>query len=386
MERLRFIILFVMIGFTGCKQTVNQRDDVIFVDVNASYPKKELILQDFMDVEYIPLETNDDFLCQGEVMAIGKDIILVKNNKNDGNIFVFDRNGKALRIINRKGQSGKDYVYLSEVMLDEDNNEIFVNDGNSKKILVYDLDGEFKRSFYYTENFRYADIYNLDQENLILKDDTYYLGRSKNKPMHMIVSKSDGSVTKEIQIEYEEKISIDVQYDFNGKIGAARAPGFFAIVPYRNKFFIVEPSSDTIYTLLPDYSISPFIVRTPSIQSMDPEKFLFLNMLTDRYYFMSTVKKTLDFPNVNLMYDKQENAIFEYTVYNDDYSNKRSVFMKLKPMNNEIAIWQKIESHQLMEANERGELKGKLKEIANTLDEDSNPVIMLIKYLASPSR
>lgn len=39
-----------------------------------------------MDVEYIPLETNDDFVNQGFVQAIGKEFILVKNYRDDGDI------------------------------------------------------------------------------------------------------------------------------------------------------------------------------------------------------------------------------------------------------------------------------------------------------------
>jgi len=53
------IILFIRAGIGGCNQS-NTQDVLITVDVTASYPEKELILQDFMDVEYIPLETNDD--------------------------------------------------------------------------------------------------------------------------------------------------------------------------------------------------------------------------------------------------------------------------------------------------------------------------------------
>ena len=51
-----------------------------------------------------------------------------------------------------------------------------------------------------------------------------------------------------------------------------------------------------------------------------------------------------------------------------------------RTINNEIAFWRKIETYSLIEYNEKGELKGKLKEIADNLDEDSNPVIMLVKY------
>ena len=58
--------------------------------MTKSYPKKELILQDFMDVEYIALETNKEFLNQGFVQDIGKKTILVRNRIADGDIFVYD--------------------------------------------------------------------------------------------------------------------------------------------------------------------------------------------------------------------------------------------------------------------------------------------------------
>ena len=48
--------------------------------------------------------------------------------------------------------------------------------------------------------------------------------------------------------------------------------------------------------------------------------------------------------------------------------------------NSEIAFWQKMEPHELIEAYAKGQLKGKLKDIAAELQEDSNPVIMLVKY------
>ena len=49
-------------------------------------------------------------------------------------------------------------------------------------------------------------------------------------------------------------------------------------------------------------------------------------------------------------------------------------------MNREIESYQKIEADELFEAYEKGQLKGKLKEIAAKLKEEDNPVIMLIKH------
>lgn len=138
------IILFVM---AGCGGDHSSTDGLITVDVNDSYStKKELVLQDFMDVEYIPLETNDEFINRACVQAVGEKYIIVTNFYDDGNIFVYGRNGKAIRKINRKGQGGEEYVSMRSVSLDEENEEIFVNDFHAKKIRVYDLEGNFKRS------------------------------------------------------------------------------------------------------------------------------------------------------------------------------------------------------------------------------------------------
>ncbi|MCD7976095.1 MAG: 6-bladed beta-propeller, partial [Tannerellaceae bacterium] len=74
--------------------------------------------------EYIPLETNEEFITVGYVQAINKDFIIVRNTNHvgTGNIFIFDRNGKALRKINRRGQSNEEYTNIAGLItLDEDN-------------------------------------------------------------------------------------------------------------------------------------------------------------------------------------------------------------------------------------------------------------------------
>jgi hypothetical protein len=384
------ITLFVIAGCVGCKQSGTQSDDFITVDVTASYPKKELILQEFMDVEYIPLETTDEFVSQGLVQAIGKDVILATNHLhiNDGDIFIFDRkSGKALKKINRKGNGGEEYTRIFGIILDEDNGEMFVNNMPAKKILVYDLDGKFKRSFRHKEGVSYFEVYNFDRENLICHDGYYSNDGAANRQSFMIISKQDGSITGEIQIPFKEKIIATlISKDEVSQITYSISPDHHPIIPYRGNWLLVEPSSDTVYRYLPNHTMKPFIARTPSVRSMDPPVFLFPGILTDRYYFMESAKKVYDFetgkgfPGANLMYDKQEKALFEYTVYNEDYSNKKQIYMKTHPVNDEIATWQNLEAHRLVEAYEKGELKGRLKDIAAGLDEDSNPVILLIKH------
>lgn len=93
-------------------------------------------------------------------------------------------------------------------------------------------------------------------------------------------------------------------------------------------------------------------------------------------------EKGRGFPTNDLVYDKQEKAIFQYTVYNDDFSNKHRVALGQQPeksVDEEIVTCRALNASDLVEANEKGELKGKLKEIAAGLNEESNSVIMLIK-------
>ncbi|MDR1356794.1 MAG: 6-bladed beta-propeller [Tannerellaceae bacterium] len=377
--------LLVTAGCTGNKQP---SDGLITVDVTASYPEKELILQDFMDVEYVALETTDEFVTQGYPLDVGKDVIMVKNQVNDGDIFIFDRKtGKGLKKINRKGQGGEEYAYVLRLKLDEDNGEMFVNDHYGMKIVVYDMDGNFKRSFKHKEGAMYNHIYNFDRDNLICHDGFFSNDGEANRQSLMIISKQDGSITREIQIPFKEKkIPVLISKDeANGMVYSA-GPGERPIIPYFGDWLIVELSADTVYRYSPDHTMTPLIVRTPSIQNMDPEIFLLPAAVTSRYDFMETVKKEFDFaankgfPETDLVYDKKEKAIYKYVVYNDDYTVKKTVSPKSFPINAEIAALQILQADQLVEAYEKGELKGRLKELAAGLDEESNPVIMLMKH------
>ncbi len=79
------------------------------------------------------------------------------------------------------------------------------------------------------------------------------------------------------------------------------------------------------------------------------------------------------------MYDREENAIFKPVVINSDYVKRKMADMISYPVNGEIAAFQNIEAYQLVEAYKNDELKGNLKEIAAGLNEESNPVIMVMK-------
>lgn len=385
MKGTTIFFLSILLMTTGCKRQNPTADDLITVDVTKnSFPKKELVLQDFMDVEYIPLETNDNFVNQGFVQAVGKEFILVTNYRDDGDIFVYARSGKAIRKINRKGQGGEEYISCRSITLDEENHEIYVNDHFAKKIKVYDLEGNFKRGFKQKEGGNtmfYWDIFNYDKENLICYDEL-----NEEIPF-LLVSKQDGSITKEIKTPFKEKKIFIQLLRHEGGTRAAGPGNYSRITPFKGNWILLEPSSDTIYTLMPDYSLRPFIVRTPPIHTMNPESFLILKLVSDRYYFMESIKNAYDFskeegfPKIYFVYDTQEKDFFRYIIYNGDYSYKKELYMvMLTPINTKDESWATLNAFELCRDYEKGKLKGKLKEVAATLGEDDNRVVMLVKH------
>ncbi|WP_289006042.1 6-bladed beta-propeller [uncultured Parabacteroides sp.] len=381
MKNQNLILVFILLVVAGCEKNKQQADDLITVDVTTSYPKKELVLQDFMDVEYIALETTDQFLTQGLVRDVGKEYLLATNRNNDGDIFLFDRkNGKGVRKINRQGQGAEEYTRMNDVILDESNGEIFVK-SQGNKILVYDLYGGFKRCLNLGREV--SSVFDYDKNNLICYDmsDYHSKGKDRSKSYHIIISKQDGSVTREIFIPFKT-INTPIVVDGDKFIASYSYP----IRLSHDAWTLVDTSADTLYHYAPDGTLIPFIVRTLSAHTMQPEVFLYMGISTDRYHFMQTLKNVFNFEKGNgfytdeLAYDREEKAMFQVTVCNDDYAEKRTVAMTAKSINREIENATSLNASRLVEIYKKGQLKdGKLKEIVSKLDEEDNPVIMLVK-------
>jgi len=87
------------------------------INMNASYPEKEICLQDVAEVSYVPLETTDEVLLDGgavvEVLS-AKGIVCVSNNK----VYIFHPDGKLRSILDKKGEGPGEYRYLSYTDVD----------------------------------------------------------------------------------------------------------------------------------------------------------------------------------------------------------------------------------------------------------------------------
>ena len=386
------LVASLLFGCGDGKQ--KESDGLIRVDVSKSYPKKELILQDLFDIEYVPLETTDEMLTEGHIQYISDNYMIFKNlSRMAGEIFIFDRQGKAVRKINRLGQSGEEYLNILGIDYDEQADELFVNSHYSDKVFVYDSEGNYKRSFDYLDGTLYDPIKILDEERLIAYDDYFEYDKVPEKrDCYLILSREDGRLLEKIHIPYEEKKSLIImRRDLNGKLTGNWGIRNTLMPPYQDGWLLIEPSADTIYTYSASRGLMPLIVRTPPVNEMDPEVFLFPTIFTDRYVFMQAVERSFNFgidkdvPRTNLIYDKTEQTAYEGEVINRDFEGTpvnlwfaHRVIMEFN--DDEIAFATRLEAPDLVEALNDGKLRGPLKEIASGLDEEDNPVILIAKY------
>lgn len=397
MRKTEWSYTLIFLLLLACNNKNVQEQDLITVDVTISYPKKILILQDLFDIEYVSLETSDEYITSGTPNDIEGDCLLISDaiRNNTGNIFLFGKDGKGIKKISRLGQGAEEYTINLGCIFDLKEKELFVNNYVSRKIMVYDQDGNFKRSLNQKENFYYDKLENFNQDYLLCHDGYLSLKDEvvATRNYFMLVSKKDGSI-KEISIPYKKNIYPLVTAE------AAEGEIIYCIynspqIPYQDKgFLLMEASSDTIYHYTSNQQLIPRIVRTPSILLLETKIFLYPGVQTDRYCFMQTVEnifnaqKEVGFPVVELVYDRQKETIYECEMYNND-------FLKMEPMtmvynfhdrlyfqnSKDVAFMKKLEAADLVEAYEDGKLKdGPLKEIASTLDEEDNPIIMIAKY------
>lgn len=373
MNRMAYLFLLFFLFIVGCSdKQPNFCNDVLEIDLDVDYSKKDFVLQDFMDVEYIPLETADDFVCEGRILDVGRNFILIGNDNFDGEIFVFDRNGNFRSKFNNRGQGGKEYILMSNALLDEENEEILINDPAAKKIVVYSLDGKYKRTLRVDREYSVVDIFNFDEDKIICE--IALSSEANHRVKAMVVSKENGYVHRKHVFLFDQFISTRIdrgQMRFFYK--------YVSVLPYQDFWLMTEASSDTIFKVRGN-QVSPFIIKNPSVQNSKTETFLFPRLLTSQFYFFEKVDKKERFLKKDLVYSTKENALYHYDIFNEDIRDGIPLnLQECNTKNADVGYWYSMDAYQLVKLKNEKKLYGKLKLIAEKLNEDSNPIIVLMK-------
>ena len=119
---LAVISLFLAFSLPSCQQSSKSdyASGLPVIDLEKEYPVKRIDIHEIADVEYIPLETTDEsLLTSGGTKAVSDKYIVIADYAPDNNqILIFDRKGKYLKTINRRGQGPGEYLYFQHFEVD----------------------------------------------------------------------------------------------------------------------------------------------------------------------------------------------------------------------------------------------------------------------------
>ncbi|WP_455961057.1 6-bladed beta-propeller [Bacteroides bouchesdurhonensis] len=384
---LSFLLYIVLsVSAQNGKQPSNRSLPV--VDITKDYPKKEMVLKDFVTVEYIPLETTDDVLLDNiaHLYTSVTDHYIVNCNSQEGTVFVFDRSGKIKHHFNHKGGSGEEYNYILQLRIDEKAKELYLLD-NTRKLLVYSFEGHFKRRLPFPKDIRIEKMYNYDDQYLLCYD-IYNLDWEKlipNSCPYFLMSKKDGAISR-LPITIQNRIGNCIHIQKSPTEVMTSSMTAFPMVSNGTEFVLSDLAGDTVF-LYKNKKIIPLFTRTPKSAASDPRLMLTCTMKLGNYLFMSSMaKKIYDGPRIetkDFVYDLSTGTIYDgRLVIKDANSSGRFSLMGDNSYTQlpENCLLQSYRPDRLLKDYKEGKLKGQLKDIASKLSEDDNPVFMLITF------
>jgi hypothetical protein len=113
----------------------------------------------FSNIEYVKLENGKDQLIGSITQLIPyKDRFYILDENQTNSVFCFQKNGKFLFKIDRKGKGPEEYYHLSGISIDQEKGELLLYCSSSHKIIVCDLNGNFlysKKLDFYATRFNY---------------------------------------------------------------------------------------------------------------------------------------------------------------------------------------------------------------------------------------
>lgn len=356
-------------------------NSIACIDLSKNYELKELTVQDIADVKYIPLQTDTTCLLNGRLpRCISKDYIIFVN-KAIGSILLFDHSGKIAHIIHRQGLGPEEYISVGSVAFDEDTKELYCYLFFDHVIKVYQLDGTYVKTLPAFNDEVIDVMYDYNDSLLI----GWYDGIKKSSAYYL-QSKNDSTYFQNLlTIPVDRKVSRNImKYVPHGAIGveAPVTPLFFQ----NGQYLIADLSSDTIFRLTETQTFEPVFTRTPSIRTQNPQVALDYGLESKDYIFMTAVELEYDFDakegltQTPYLFEKKTGKIYRTQVTNRDYPDDPDYFCTADQLISGHLVHY-LSADKLLEALESNQLSGELKEIASTLNEDDNGVLMMIDFI-----
>lgn len=362
----------------------NSGSELLVFNMDEKYDKKDILMSEIADIEYIPLQSQDSFFYH---WAIGhsRDYIVTYNYRNNDIVF-FDKKGNPSHIVNKKGPGPDEYSSLITASYDGETDDLFVSTYD-RKIYVYDKLGNLKKIYDVKDKKFTTDFANFGDDYIVCSHES-----SSADAIYMI-NRSTGEV-EDISIPYEKEINLSVVVEQNANFISKRNLPKFTIFPKGDQIQLTEYSSDTIFLMDKNKEMTPVFVRQPKVSEQEVPKVIHGLMETDKYtYFVMQdkaydVEKNVGFKETTFRYDKKKKEFTELNVtlpdmtFEDNWNvslNPRPIYYKQDPSGKYAGYGMKfLAGDMLAKKYEEGKIHGKLKEVYEQMADPEDGIAMMI--------
>jgi hypothetical protein len=142
-----FIYILACIALCSCKSTSHGESavktiSVDFSDMKDSGKEKDL----FSSYKIVPLETNDSCLISEIIKVIlWQDRIFILDGYLTASVVIFDSSGKWINTISRKGQGPDEYLRVSDIFVDEEEQLLCILCPANQKLMLFDKNGQLQK-------------------------------------------------------------------------------------------------------------------------------------------------------------------------------------------------------------------------------------------------
>jgi len=349
-------------------------------------PEPVLLSTVISEIEYVPLETDTACMLRRiSNLALCDSIIIVSDGTK---LVLFDRQGNFLKPVGSVGRGPEEYTYIRSFFVDENSREIYIL--SMGKVMVFGLDGKYKRSF--KADFRPSQVISRDQNTLM-----FHLfnmsGPSPDTAWSWYITDRQGVIISRI-LNHHKRMS---------------QPGL--IVPdsplylYDGAAHFLEFGNDTLY-YFKNSVMEPYAIFNAGKLKMETDLHLTpetIKEVSDRIqgnFWIKEIMENDDFLFVNLAWGLSDSV--SYCIY--DKKNARITVLKDDGFTDDInggpAFWplsigdnntlvdyedaftflQKIKTGKSGRSGENaGKISQELEALGNSIDESSNPVVVIAR-------
>ena len=386
MKQITLFSIFLVLA--SCGERTQTASELLVADKNVDCPTQEIYLEDIADVDYIPLVTTDSILVNDyPPESVTPEGIAVRGGQ-PGELLLLDPTGqKLVGRVCRCGQGPEEYTVIYRCVVDWQQREVYIADYTHLK--AYDFAGNYLRTLLTKEEIPMLDIRNLNADQLLCARERENC-ETPYRP-YFTLSKADGRVDTLTSIELPRFIASNRTVLSNDGRSYNAHVFLPLLVGCADRMWLTALALDTIFQINPDRSLLPVMapLRAPTRDEEAP--LLHFRGMNDRYIWLSWVRRNVTVQLEHMeagmredlkiyMYDRKAQTWCEPAYRCRAWSGfePRYIFTDPLPYGYGLVM---LNAMDLVEAYQNDELADeRLREIASTLREDDNPVLMRLKF------